>query len=128
MQLSYTKEGYVNPISPYWESIDDGELDSLHLDNVLDFETDIHTSLMKYISKVRHGGTLEIVGLDLLAVARDLVITRTLDVPSAAKLLFDGRDAAIDLPTLVKMVESRGFKVIQKRYDGYSYFLSAERL
>jgi len=128
MKLSYIKDGYVNPTSPDWEAIDDGELDKLHLDDVLDFETDIHTALMKYIAKVRHGGALEIVGLDLLAVARDLVITRTLDVPGAAKLLFDGRDASIDLPTLVKMVESRGFKVIQKRYDGYSYFLSAERL
>jgi len=66
--------------------------------------------------------------MDLLAIARDLVITRSLSVSDAAKIIFDGRANAIDLPTLVKMVESRGFKVIQKRYDGYSYFLSAERL
>lgn len=138
MKLNYKLEpDCVHPSSPEWLQIDDGELQELVLDNVLEYEYDVYAALMKYASKVKHGGKLIIDGVYLLGIARDLAMTKKLDLASVVKLIYNeiisdsetySRINSADPFVLMKQLESRNFTTIVKRIDQYDYHLEFLRL
>lgn len=112
---------------------DRGELSSLILNDYIDYCKEPIQVLIDLASLVGHGGSLQVSGLNLRKVARDLS-DRIIGVEEAAALVYrsiPGGEAvrnATDIHVVVKTLESRGFKIIEKTLEGNFYNVVAQRV
>lgn len=117
------------------EHVEAAECDEFIATDILDFiqADQLDDVLNHWVSKIRHGGTLTIGGLDLRSVARGISDYR-LSINDANLLIYGAQQAAWQhrrsastLQIILEVLTSKGLKAIKKRYDGYFYSLTMER-
>lgn len=86
-----------------------------------------------WISKLRHGGTIVIGGIDINQVAKALH-NKQIDLVQANVLLFgeqsspqDYRKSALTATKLVEALQGCGLKILKNRTNNYKYVIEAER-
>lgn len=117
------------------EYVDDAEADEIIATDIIDFlpTNDLESVLSHWLSKLRHGGSIVVGGVDIREVARGLLNQR-LTLNQANMLLYGGqqsphdyRKTTLTLQKLLEIFQQLGFKVIQKRQENYFYQVKAER-
>lgn len=109
-----------------WLDKDPASCAKIELDDKLDFCDYFDESLATIISKLRHGGTISLVGSDLTEISRGLT-TGHLELPKALTLLYGGRHSISTLSAIVEKLQGHGLKVMQKRCNDYKYYVVATR-
>jgi hypothetical protein len=117
------------------EHVDAAECDELIATDILDFlpAHQIDEVLNHWVSKIRHGGTITVGGLDLREVARGLV-KHELNINDANLLIYGAQQAAwqhrrssTTLQNVLAVLTSKGLKPIKKRVESYFYSITMER-
>lgn len=125
----------IGDITNLDDLVDDAEADEIIALDVIDYvpAPALERVLTNWISKVRHGGTIAIGGVDIMAVARGLV-RQEISLTQANVLLYgqqsapwEYRKATIDMQTVISTLQKFDFKIIQKRIVNYTYVVKAER-
>lgn len=115
------------------EYVDDAECDELIATDVIDFiaPTQVLYVINHWKSKIRHGGTLVIGGLDLRRVAIELINHRlsmteaNLIIHGTQESPWQSRRSSYGLQTMLNHFQD--FKVLQKRFDYCHYSLKVQR-
>lgn len=116
--------------------VDDAEADEILAHDVLDYipSPALETTVANWISKLRHGGTISVSGVDIILVSKALVQQR-ITLTDANFLLYgeqnepwEYRKATLTMNTIVSIFQENGLKLLSKTYDGYKYYVKAERL
>jgi hypothetical protein len=85
-----------------------------------------------YISKLRHGGVMTVLGTDIYQVSL-AIVNRSIDVLVANKLIFGGPDISnlhsslVSINDIVIILEEAGLKITKKALNGVSYVVEAKR-
>jgi hypothetical protein len=117
------------------EHVDNAECDELVANDVLDFlpAHQIDEVLNHWVSKIRHGGTITVGGLDLREVARGLV-KHELGIDDANLLIYGAQQAAwqhrrsaTTIQNVLAAMASRGLRPLKKRVENYFYIITMER-
>lgn len=85
-----------------------------------------------YISKLRHGGVITVLGTDIYQVAL-AIVNRNIDVIGANKLIFGGPDVSnfhsslVSINDIAAIFEDAGLKITKKALNGVSYVVEGAR-
>jgi hypothetical protein len=113
----------------------DAECDEIVADDILDYiPNDVSgDTLLNWIGKLRHGGTLTIGGVDLREVSR-MFTRQEIDVSEANAVLYgrqrlplEYRKSTSTIQHVINMLESKGLKILNKRIEGAYYSVTARR-
>jgi hypothetical protein len=115
--------------------LDNGEAETIVAADIIDYldSNKVGAVIQHWVSKLAHGGTITIGGVDLLEVSRaifhaKLSITQANELihgsPAAPYLL---KRTTYSMLGVVHDLESFGLRVIKKRVDGYLYLVEAQR-
>lgn len=113
--------------------IDDGELEEIIIDNMLDCVpiTQTLNILNKLIKKVKHGGTIIINGIDAYLVAKAFVEMKI--SIEEFNVLLHGTDREIQRTLgltcsgVSNFLSESGLKIIHRRIDSFQYSVKAAR-
>jgi hypothetical protein len=117
------------------EHVDNAECDELIATDILDFlpASQIDDVLNHWVSKIRHGGTITVGGLDLREVSHG-VVKHSLNIDDANLLIYGAQQAAwqhrrsaTTLQNVLAVLTSKGLKPIKKRVESYFYSITMER-
>ncbi len=95
-------------------------------EDVLDFVPNRLEFLGKLLSKLRYGGKISLVGIDIDEVARSLM-NRQINVDVAANFLYSGRLSGSCVGDMTNILEQNGIKVLTTRLQNNHYYILAER-
>ncbi len=104
----------------------DGSVDKLVVNDALDYIVNRTQGIKILASKLRYDGIIEIRGVDILEVARNLYTCR-LTIPEINPLLYSGRESCDSIIGVLALLQANGLTVMVKQVDNYSYFIQAER-
>lgn len=111
------------------------ECTRLIAEDVLDYFSshEVDGILGNWISKLRHGGTIIIGGIDINMVAKALV-NKQIDLTQANILLFGNQDStdsyrksALTSELMIQALKTCGLTILKKRTNNYKYIIEAER-
>ena len=117
------------------EFAEDSEADEILALSVVDFlpARNVEESITHWVSKLRHGGSITISGLDI-NLACKAVARQEIDLATANQLIYgnqsatwDHRKASLNILAVVDMLKTKGLKITSKRFDNYDYIVKAER-
>jgi hypothetical protein len=75
-------------------------------------------ALIKVLSRIKHGGSILIDGVDLVEVNRG-IITRSLELGAASQLLYSGRLRTLTIQTVLNVLTQSKFTIILKKCNNY---------
>ena len=114
---------------------ENGECEEIIVDNILSFfaAKDVDKILSHWISKIKHGGKIIILDIDLNHVATALN-NGFLDFNQANKLIYGNqsrewefRRSLLSAPILQGALQQYGFNIIKYRFDNYEFIIEAMR-
>ena len=99
----------------------------INISNLLDYAKDRESALKIIVSKLRHNGILNIEGLDLLEVSRNLYLGN-INVGEANTLLYKDQLSCDTLLNIEIKLTNLQCEIIRKRIDNNTYSISAKRI
>lgn len=121
--MSKAEPGYENvPVTEVDNIIDASCLD-IHLGNLIEYMPNLK-SIDNIFKKIRIGGKIRIVGLDLCAVATDVVYGSI--TPDDARLLIAGKYLYC-IQEIVDLFESKQLHVVSKKFVDNTYIVEGVR-
>jgi hypothetical protein len=94
----------------------------------------VQDTILHWISKIRRGGTLSLGGLDIDLMAK-AIVRKDIDLVMTNALLFGSQDNplshkknCLSIGWTVELLQSNGFKILEKRLESFHYFVKAERV
>ena len=125
---------HINHVSIAGDSLygkcEDAEAKEIRAEYILEkFDFSKIGNILDYwLKKLRLNGKLVIIGTELYTLAKSIV-TRNLGTQEINQALYAGdKKSLLSIFTLEDMLLSRGFKIVQKRIDGFTYCIIAERV
>ena len=116
--------------------IDDGELEELVFEHILEYVSvkAVEDMLAKLCRKVKKGGTVRVVGTDILEVSK-LISSYRMDLQNINKTIFNEQPDSSETKKCVFTVnhiasffnELLKFKVLKQRINGVEFLVEAER-
>jgi len=103
-----------------------GSVDKLIVNDALDHIANRVEGLKILVSKLRYEGIIEIRGIDILEIARDMYTCR-LTIAEANNLLYDGRESCDSIIGVLELLQKFGLTIMVKQVDNHTYFVRAER-
>lgn len=108
------------------DEITNASIDDIRLGNTLDYVSNRNDALRDVLSKLRYGGSIEILGVDIYDVGRGLAFCG-LDLQEANKLLYEGKQSVDTLQNVTATLQSLELEILIKRIHKYVYFIKAKR-
>lgn len=108
------------------DSIQDSSILSINLQNTLDYIDNRPICLQKCIQKLRKNGTLELEGLDVLEIAKQVVIGQ-LTIDDINKLLYNNKKSIDNLFKLLNYLSELSMTIIDKRLNNCTYYIKAQK-
>jgi len=115
--------------------VDDAEAEDIIACDVVNFlpKSVMIPTINHWVSKLRHGGSISIGGVDCYAIARDIV-SKKIDLQSMNDILYgneipswNSRKNAFTMESLVDHLEDLGLKIQRSRVDKYEIIVEAIR-
>jgi len=102
--------------------------DKLEINNILDYSNQPEMVLSDILSKIRYNGTLELSGVDLIAVSQQISIG-ALNIYQAQELLYNDRLSTRTLEYVMTQIKNAGFIITTAILDNstYRYSITAHR-
>ena len=99
----------------------------LDIGDSLDYVTDRYKELENMTNKIRYGGTIIIMGTDILSISQDLMVGQ-LTPREGSDLLYNGKITCTTLRGIVEALKEKGFKILRQDIAQYKYLIVGERL
>jgi len=123
--------GYTNSTNIQMSSIETNQCTELLIDHFIEHIPVEHImeSIGLWVTKLRHGAKLNIIGTDIVQVAK-CILTKQLKLPDVNKVLFGpGFRSCLSLDDTTSILEHLGLKIITKRINqDLTYTIIAERI
>lgn len=126
-------DGYTNinilKHSNFDDQVDNAEAIEILADGILNlvFPNDLSNTLSYWISKLRHGGKITFVFIDLYEISR-AYFQHKLNINDATNLLYGNNNQnCISLLELSNFLKQAGLKIIKKRTANYKSVIVAKR-
>lgn len=108
------------------DTLEDASCDQIYVQHTLDYVLDRDNVMLTILQKMRHGGTIQIIGTEIIKVARD-TITQEIDITQINQLLYNNKLSISSLYNVSKTLNSHKLTILSMRQDGYSYSITAQR-
>ena len=99
----------------------------INISDLLDYAQDRESALKIIVGKLRHNGVINIEGMDLLEVARNLYLGN-IDVGEANLLLYKDKLSSDTILNIETKLQNLKCEIVRKRIDNNTYSISAKRL
>lgn len=121
--MSKTEPGYQNIPITELDNIIDASCMDIHIGNIIEYVPNLKT-LDNIFKKIRIGGKVTVLGLDLCAVATDVVYGSL--TPDDARLLLAGKYLYC-IQEVVDLLESKQLHVVSKKFVDNTYIVEGVR-
>lgn len=120
-------------IGDFMHLVENAECDDIYCDNVLEylFSEGVLDFVTHLCGKLRKGGSITFIGVDLFIAAQEYVngqidtVTFNDLIHGDSKMMKAGQ---ITMGELVDILESNGLTITQKRFEKFNYIVGARRL
>lgn len=133
---SYGTHKVISPIlgdNIYNPNVEQSECESILFTLTDTIPANTLTGLLElYISKLRHGGVITVLGTDIYQVAL-AIVNRNIDILSANQLIFGGPNVSdfhsslVSINDIAIILEEAGLIITKKALNGMSYTVEARR-
>jgi hypothetical protein len=121
--MSKVEPGYNNVSITEIDNITDSSCLDIHAGNIIEYVPDLK-NIDVIFKKIRLGGKIRITGLDLCAVATDVIYGAL--TPNEARLLIAGKYLYC-IQEIVDLFESKQLKVVSKKFVDNTYIVEGVR-